>query len=86
MSRWPSTCFRAALSAAPGEGLQEHQLLALGHGAGLDLTVLRQRQQRREVTDPQVAVRLEVAEVAAEEQRPVGGCAIAGAAALSDPT
>lgn len=37
--------------------------------------VLRQRQQRRKVADPQVAVRLEVAEVAAKEERAAGGAA-----------
>jgi hypothetical protein len=56
---------------APREGLQQHDLLAFGHGSGLDFAILIERQQRREITHPQMAMRLEVAEIAAEKDLPI---------------
>jgi hypothetical protein len=48
--------------------------MALRHDAGLDLTVLQERLEHGEVADAQMPVRLEVPEIAAEEDLAVGGC------------
>ncbi len=56
---------------APGEGLQQDDFLAFRHGASLDLAILHQRHERWEITHPQMPMRLEVAEIAAEEDLPI---------------